>query len=226
VFGSEHKNGARDAGWAGFDVVVIVASQGGMDACRALAARLPAGFPAAVLYVQHRAPSPRSPAAALLRLRTEMEVRDAIDGERIQAGVFYVAPADAQLTIDEACTLRFAAGLDGESRCLGDPLLRSVADVYGARAIGVVLSGRLSDGAAGARDLRAAGGRVLVQDPATATCPSMPQATMATGCFDLVLEPARIGDALVALVTVPGAAQLFEVRAHPWNAAADVASRA
>ena len=221
MFGSEH-SAATEAvpSWAAFDVVAIVASQGGLDACRALAARLPAAFPASVVYVQHRHPSPRSPTAALLQRSTDMEVRDAVDADRLEPGAFYVAPADAKLTVDGNRTLRVDAGFADGARCLGDPLMCSVAAACGPRSIGVVLSGRLADGAAGSRDIRAAGGRVLVQEPVGAACPSMPHAAMATGCFDLVLSPARIGDALVALVTVRGAAELFEVRAHPWNAAA------
>jgi two-component system chemotaxis response regulator CheB len=98
--------------------------------------------------------------------------------------------------------------------------MRAVAGHYGPRAIGVVLSGRLDDGAAGARAIKAAGGRVLVQEPDSAECASMPTGVLATGCFDFVLEPRRIAHALVALVSAPGAAQLLAVRAHPWMPAA------
>ena len=64
--------------------------------------------------------------------------------------------------------------------------------------------------------IKAAGGRVIVQDPETAEQRSMPWNALATGCVDLVLDPARIADALVALVAVPGAAELFGVRGGSW----------
>ncbi len=94
-----------------------------------------------------------------------------------------------------------------------------MAAAYGERAIAVVLTGRLDDGAAGGRLVKAAGGRVLVQDPATADRASMPESALVTGCFDLVLDAHHIADALVALVSVAGAAELFRVRPHPWSTA-------
>ena len=60
--------------------------------------------------------------------------------------------------------------------------------------------------------IKAHGGRVIAQDPATAEQGSMPWSAMATGCVDLVLDPARIAAALVTLVTVRGALELFGVR--------------
>jgi two-component system chemotaxis response regulator CheB len=95
---------------------------------------------------------------------------------------------------------------------LADELFASAAEVYGARLLAVVLTGRLRDGTRGVRAVKARGGRVLVQDPDHAEQGSMPWNALATGCVDLVLDPPRIGDALVSLVTVPGAAELFAVR--------------
>jgi two-component system chemotaxis response regulator CheB len=70
--------------------------------------------------------------------------------------------------------------------------------------IAVVLSGRLDDGAAGVVEVKRAGGRVLVQNQATAECFGMPGAAIATGCVDFVLPVGRIAPALVALVMAPG----------------------
>jgi chemotaxis response regulator CheB len=95
-------------------------------------------------------------------------------------------------------------------------LFGSVAEVYGPRALAVVLTGRLRDGTRGVQAIKAAGGRVIAQTPDSAEQSSMPWNALATGCVDLVLEPARIADALVALVAVPGAAELFEVRSGSW----------
>lgn len=201
-----------------FDVVVIVASQGGFGACRAIAGALTEDFPAALVYLQHRAPSATSALTALLRRSTAMPVVDAAPGLPLEAGSFYVAPARGRLRVVDG---RFEIGdPDSVDACPGNELLRSVAAGYGERAIAVVLTGRLNDGAAGAAAIKAAGGRVLVQDPASADAASMPAAVLATGCFDLVLEPRRIAEALVALVSVPGAAALLAVRAHPWASTA------
>ena len=90
----------------------------------------------------------------------------------------------------------------------------------------MVLSGGLRDGAAGLCRIKHAGGRGLIQAPATAEADSMPLAAMATGCYDFVLAPGQLAAALVALVAVPGAAELLRVRAHPHTmAAADLRSQ-
>jgi two-component system chemotaxis response regulator CheB len=192
------------------EVVAIVGSQGALPVARSLVAALPDDFPAAVVYLQHRAPGRRSFLAALLSYDSRMPVREIRDSEEVRPGVVYVAPADGQTTVAADRTWRLIEG-----RCLADPLLTSVAQVYGPGAAGVVLSGRLRDGAAGLQAIKWAGGRGLIQAPETAEADGMPLAAMATGCYDYVLSPAALRAALVALVSVPGAAALLGVRAHP-----------
>ena len=70
----------------------------------------------------------------------------------------------------------------------------------------MVLTGRGRDGAEGVRAIKARGGRVRAQDPATAQARPMPEAAIGTGCVDFVLPPEGLAAALVTLVMVPGAA--------------------
>jgi two-component system, chemotaxis family, protein-glutamate methylesterase/glutaminase len=198
-----------------FDIVVVVGSQGALPVARAVLSGLPEDFPAPVVYVQHRAADPRSMLAGLLDYHTRLPVRDVQDGEPVTAGVVHVPPAGHETTIAGDGTFRVADG-----PCAADPLMASAADVYGSRVLGLVLSGRLRDGAEGLRRIKQAGGRGLVQAPETAEADSMPLAAMATGCYDFALPPAQLRDALVALVAVPGAADLLAVRPHPVTAVA------
>jgi two-component system chemotaxis response regulator CheB len=126
-----------------------------------------------------------------------------------------VLPPDRQTTLDAEG--RFVLSATGG--CQADPLLESVAFAHGERAIAVVLTGRLTDGAAGVRAIKRRGGRVIVQDEATAEAFAMPSAALATGCADFVLPLHTISAALVSLVMVPGAEELFRVRLNPWAAA-------
>ena len=202
-----------------FDIVVIAASLGGPTALRDVVAGLPAGFPAAVVVVQHRSALVEDVAVDLLRRRTPLDVGLALPGARPRAGRIDIAPASRQLRIgpDGGYALEARPSPTG---CAADPLLASVADRFGPRAIVVILSGTLDDGAAGVSALKRRGGWALAQDSASARCFGMPAAAIATGCVDYVLPLSRIADALVALTMRPGAADLFRVPSPFWAQAA------
>jgi two-component system chemotaxis response regulator CheB len=104
-------------------------------------------------------------------------------------------------------------------RPAADVLFTAVARQFGARAVGVVLTGTGRDGARGVASIKDWGGRVLVQDAPSAAHSAMPAAAIATGCVDFVLPLADIAPALLTLVMAPEAASLFCVgpafsRAH------------
>ena len=185
-----------------FDVVVLVTSAGGLDALTAVLQELPEDFPAAILVGQHLGAG--STLAEILARRTALPVAWVRDGERLGPGTVHVCPYHRYLQVrpDLRCTV---ATYDGEilhERPL-DRLLQSVASSCGARALAVVLTGTGDDGARGARALHAAGGMVLVQDPATAEFGDMPQAAVAAGAADLVLQLPQIGPALAELASGP-----------------------
>lgn len=189
-------------------VVSVVASLGGIAALRRLLSSLPADFPAAVLVVQHVERGRASHVAELLAEVSALPVREAHGGEPICEGVVYVAPSNRHLLASAEGTLVLSDGpLEHWSRPSGDPLFRSVAEHYGPRAVAVVLTGRDADGSGhdaagsgGVGDVRAAGGTVLAQDPATAVAGSMPRASIRTGAVDRVLPLDEIGPALVSMV--------------------------
>jgi two-component system chemotaxis response regulator CheB len=198
-----------------FDVVVLVGSLGGPEAIREIAHALPAWFPAAVLVVQHRTVAAQHITVDLLRRATRLPVELARDRERPCPGVVYVLPADRQLVIGPDGSF---AGVPGPRQvgCSADPLLTSIAQRVGPRALAVILSGTNDDGAAGVVALKRAGGCVLAQNRATARCFTMPAAAIATGCVDLVLPVDRLAHALVSLTAWPGAASLLRAPLAPW----------
>jgi two-component system chemotaxis response regulator CheB len=182
-----------------FDVVAIGASAGGVEALHSVVAALPGDFPAAVLIVQHMDPRHKSMLAGLLARRSKLAVRQAVSGESVRPATVYIAPPDMHL-ITRDRQLVLTDTLVHFSRPSIDLLFESVADAYGDRAIGVILSGSGVDGAAGIRAIKAKGGTTVVQDPATAAHNGMPQAARATGCVDVTLPLEEIGPALVSLV--------------------------
>jgi two-component system chemotaxis response regulator CheB len=200
-----------------FDLVVIAASYGGIQACDVVLSRLPSDFPAAIILAQHLPARAVGPFRYSLERRCPLAVTIAGGGTPLTGGAVYLAPATEQVLVapDRTVALR---PVTPSGRCLADPLFESAAAVFGARAIAVVLTGRLHDGSQGVRAVKAGGGRVLVQDPSTAVAPDMPTAALATGCCDFALPPDKIADALTTLVMAPGAADVFRVPLPPWAA--------
>jgi two-component system chemotaxis response regulator CheB len=183
-------------------LVVIAASAGGIQALRQILAGLPAGFPAAVLVVQHLEAGRASRLAEVLGFASALPVREAKGGEALEAGRVFVAPpgrhmvvaADGRIELSDAPPVRF-------SRPSADPLFASVAERCGACAVAVVLTGLDSDGSVGVRAVKARGGTVLVQDPATAHEASMPLNAIATGAADEVVPLELIAGRIVRAVT-------------------------
>ncbi|QKT03834.1 PAS domain-containing protein [Ectothiorhodospiraceae bacterium 2226] len=173
-------------------VVAIGASAGGLEAQRALLARLDQEVGAAFIVVQHMAPHHRSMLAELLARDSRMEVREAVDGEALKVNVLYVTPPNYDIVLRDG-RLRL---LDLHDRIGPKPSIdrcfSSMAEELGPRCGGIILSGTGSDGAQGARAIRAAGGFVIAQDPTTAKYDSMPRAAINTGVVDLVLAPGDI----------------------------------
>jgi two-component system, chemotaxis family, protein-glutamate methylesterase/glutaminase len=196
----------------GFDLVAIAASWGGPPALATLLAGLPGDFPAAIAVVQHRSGQYPSSLARTLGRQTALTVVDADAGMAPRPGTVYLAPPDRHLLIEPDGTLALSyAERHQFARPAADLLFASTAASYQERAIGVVLTGKQQDGAAGAWAIKARGGRVLAQEPDTCEAPEMPAATIRSGCVDFVLPLKQIADVLITLVMVPGAALLFRV---------------
>ncbi len=185
---------------APFEVVAIGSSAGGVEALHLVLSVIPADFPAAILIVQHMDPRHKSLLAMLLGRHCKLPVRQAEEGEPIVGGTVYIAQPDMHMIVRD----RHIAMTDTKhvhfSRPSIDVLFESVANVYGDRAIGVILSGSGSDGANGIREIKAKGGTTVVQDPSRAVQPSMPQAARGTGCVDFTLPLEDMGMGIVKLV--------------------------
>jgi two-component system, chemotaxis family, protein-glutamate methylesterase/glutaminase len=188
-----------------FDVVAIGASAGGVEALHAVVSALPGDFPVPVLIVQHMDPRHKSMLAGLLGRRCTLRVKQATTDERVEFGTIYIAQPGMHLIVRGDRLVLTDTKLVHFSRPSIDLLFESVADTYGDRAIGVILSGSGVDGAAGIRAIKSKGGTTLIQDPASAAHAGMPHAARATGCVDVTLPLEEIGPALVSLVApTPG----------------------
>jgi two-component system chemotaxis response regulator CheB len=187
-------------------LVVIGASAGGVDALRVIAAGLPQDFPAPVCIVMHTAAESPGVLHEILARAGTLPAVQARDQQPLQAGRLYVAPPDRHLVIEPG-RLRVTRGpRENRFRPAVDPLLRSAAQVYGPAAIGVVLTGNLDDGTAGLWAIKQLGGTAVVQDPADAEYPSMPESARRYVAVDHIAPLRAIPPLLVSLTAAPAAA--------------------
>jgi len=181
------------------DVVVIGASAGGFSVLMDLVAALPANFPAAVMVVLHVG-AHASILPELFNRRGPLPALHPIQGQTLRTGMIHVAPPDHHMLLNADGIICLARGAkEHHARPAIDPLFRSVAIECGARAIGVVLSGRLDDGTAGLQAIQQCGGLVVVQDPDDAEQPSMPASACAHVAVDHCVTRAQLADTLIAL---------------------------
>ena len=188
------------------DIVVIGASAGGMEALARLVAGLPARMGASVFVVWHTAPGIKSVLPSVLSKAGPLPAAHAADGDPIEPGRIYVAPADHHMLLERGY-IRIARGpKENRFRPAIDPLFRSAAYVYGPRVIGVVLTGALDDGTAGLWTIKLRGGTAVVQEPSEALINSMPLNALANVEVDHQAPVAEIGPLLGRLAEQPAPA--------------------
>jgi two-component system chemotaxis response regulator CheB len=198
-----------------FDLVVVVGSLGGLESAAALLGGLPGDFPVPIILLQHGPRRNRSDGLAdILQRSSSLPIHpvDQDEAVAVRQGVT-VLPYGWTATLDSGCRLQLAPAARGSG---GDTSLCSASEVFGARLIGVVLTGMLRDGTEGVRAVKRRGGRVLVEDPRTARAGAMPASALATGCVDFALPNTRLAAALMALALAPGGADLFRVPTPAW----------
>jgi len=184
-------------------VIAISTSAGGLAALQVLLGELPPSLAASVLVVQHLLPDRDSHLVEILALHSGLEVRESRPTARLRCGTVYVAPPDLHLLvgIDRRLVLSHLPPLNF-CRPSGDRLFASLAEAFGPDTVAVVLTGRGRDGADGAQLVRRSGGRVIVQDPATAEYADMPRAALRAGAVDAVVPLGGIASALQSLVAI------------------------
>ncbi|HEX6642138.1 MAG TPA: chemotaxis protein CheB, partial [Thermoanaerobaculia bacterium] len=160
---------------------------------------LPKDFPVPIAVVQHRYRTSNEGLPAFLRRHTKLHVVDTTDKEWIKPGTVYLAPADYHLLVERGELSLSVDEAVAYSRPSIDVLFESAATAYAGGVVGVVLTGANADGAHGAMRIKDRGGFVVVQDPATAESPAMPQAAIAATRVDRILPLDRIGPFLVEL---------------------------
>ncbi|MQL51473.1 chemotaxis response regulator protein-glutamate methylesterase, partial [Desulfofundulus thermobenzoicus] len=193
------------------DLVVVGSSTGGPAALQVIIPALPQDFPAALVLVQH---IPRGFSASLaehLNRRSRLPVKHAVEGDPVIPGRVLVAPAGFELTFRGQpghVTVHLDAGRGpvppGGFRPSVDGVMLSAAEIFGARAMGVLLTGMGRDGARGMAAIREKGGPTIAQDEASCVVFGMPKAAIELGAAERVVPLDRVAGEMVRMIQQTG----------------------
>lgn len=188
-------------------VTVVETARSGVEA---ILSSLPADFPLPILVVQHM---PNrffiEQFAERLDRRCHLRVKVACDAEPVEPGTVTLAPPGFRLTVEQRTEDRVLRLTEEEPGALTpsiDATLKSVAEVYGPQAIGIILSGMGHDGTQGMQAIKAAGGVTLCEDE-SALLFGMPKSAIEAGCADYKLPMEKIPEALAELISAPWKSQ-------------------
>jgi two-component system, chemotaxis family, protein-glutamate methylesterase/glutaminase len=190
------------------DIVVMGASAGGLQALQQILSAMPRDVEAALLVVLHTADHSGSMLPQILQRRSNMPVFHPRDRDPM-LGRVYIAPPGFHMIVEKGFLRVLQGPRENLHRPAIDPLFRSAAAAYGRRVIGVILTGMLGDGTAGLMVVSARGGEAIVQDPQSASFPSMPRSALDQVPTAHVLPLDQIAALLLQLIAeeLPSAAE-------------------
>lgn len=193
------------------DVVGIAVSTGGPNALSTLLADIEREFRPAILIVQHMPEGFTAQFAERLAKLAHIDVREAVDGDLLTAGCALIAPGGRHMELQRvkselAVRLTRTQPVRGH-RPSADVLFRSMAEVVGARSVGLILTGMGEDGAEGISAIREAGGLTLAQDESSSVVYGMPKAAIERGVIDRVLPLSQMAGYLNSLSSAGGRQQ-------------------
>lgn len=173
------------------EIVAIGTSTGGPNALTEMLSELPADLPVPVVVVQHMPPTFTKFLADRLDACCALRVAEAGRDEELSAGTIWIAAGDFHMSVYAQGTRRrirsHQAPPENSCRPAVDVLFRSVAEIYGAHALAVIMTGMGQDGLRGAEQLREAGAQIIAQDEATSVVWGMPGFVVSAGLADRVL---------------------------------------
>jgi len=183
-------------------IIAIGASTGGPAALSRLLKGLPADFGLPILVVQHMTPGFGPAFAAWLNSESPMPVKIAELGESLKPGSVYIAPDNYHAGLDRTgkIVLTTEKLSYNHHRPSINYMFETVAKSFGAKALGVLLTGMGEDGALGLREIKQAGGKTIAQDEKTSVVYGMPKSAVALGAVDRVVALDKIAATILTLL--------------------------
>lgn len=177
-------------------IVVIGTSTGGPRALQALIPEIPNDINAAIVIVQHMPAKFTKSLADRLNSTSNIQIKEAEDGDIISKGCGYIAPGDYHMTIVKE-SKNLVVRLNKDPQVMGlrptvDILMESVANINGYSKVGVILTGMGSDGTKGIVKMKNSGSYNIAQDESTSVVYGMPKSAIASNCIDEILPLDKI----------------------------------
>jgi len=177
-----------------YECIVIGSSAGGLQALSCIFKSLPLHFPIPIVVVQHLHPDQSMYFIESLNQQSDLIIKDANEKEKLSPGTVYFSPPNYHLLVEDDKTLSLSFDEKVNfSRPSIDILFESAADVFKSKLLGIILTGANSDGAKGLFAIKKKKGTAMVQDPATAEYPAMPEAAIELCSVDYIISLEEIG---------------------------------
>lgn len=181
-------------------IVVIGGSAGSLDPLRTILSHVPLHFPMPFVVITHRMKNVKSLFSRLFRDITKLKVLEVEDKMPINNAYLYIAPTNYHLLIEEDYSFALDySEPENFSRPSINPTFETAAEVYKKKTFAILLSGANDDGLDGLIRVKQKGGTIIVQDPATAEYPTMPQSAINANIVDIILSPEEIASYLKKL---------------------------
>ncbi|MGL1888652.1 MAG: chemotaxis-specific protein-glutamate methyltransferase CheB [Reichenbachiella sp.] len=186
-----------------YEVLVLGSSTGGPNALEKVLSKLPRNIPVSILVAQHMPANFIESFAARLHQTIPNSVKVAVKGDVLEIGKVLIAPGDRNIVVrkNKVTGDVIVDEVKKQFKEYNNPsinsLMFSVAEVYGDKAIGVILTGMGEDGASALSAIKEKGGRTIVQDKATSVVFGMPKEAISRGCVDRVMPVNKMGDYIV-----------------------------
>ena len=180
-------------------IVAIGASTGGPQALQVFLSRLPSGFPASILIVQHITKGFINGLAEWLNSNSSLDVRIAKEGDSLEKPAVYLAPDNCHMEVGKGQVINLSQNEFKNMRHVPsiDVMMKSVSGVYEENVIGVLMTGMGEDGVEGMRCIKEAGGMTIAQDEETSTIFGMNKVAIEKGYVDEVSALDHLADKII-----------------------------
>lgn len=185
-------------------IIAIGTSTGGPRALQEVLVRLPGNLPCGVVIVQHMPPGFTKSLSERLNSLSSLTVKEAEHNDVVRPGMVFIAPGDYHMLLERegsktVIKLNQTPPVGGHRPAV-DPMMESVAKIYGSRAIGVILTGMGHDGSKGMQAIKKQRGHTIAEDQTTAVVYGMPKSAIELNIVDRIVPLPNVAEEIVKAV--------------------------